>query len=217
MKSITEQGSSIAKAIEKGWEKAGKPQEFSVKIFEEAKWNFLGITTNPAKVGIFFELPHPVAVSQKETPRARGYSKPHRPSSAGAQHHGQKKEHRQQQPASEQSHQTKSYHQQQQQHQEPVQHNVESGAQQKEIWNEAMLSMAKEWLRSILDSMNFSHITFYAEANNYDLKLTFERPPFAETDRQQQFYRGLSLLLMQTLRHKLRRSLRGFRVIITNS
>lgn len=55
MKSLIEEASSIIKAIEKAWEQAGKPQSFSVKIFEEPESNFLGFNKKPAKVGIFFE------------------------------------------------------------------------------------------------------------------------------------------------------------------
>lgn len=54
MKSIIEQASSITKAIEKAWDQAGKPKEFSIKIFEHEERNFFGMTTKPAKVGIFF-------------------------------------------------------------------------------------------------------------------------------------------------------------------
>jgi predicted RNA-binding protein Jag len=54
MKSIVEEASSIAKAIEKSWTRAGKPREFSIKIFEDAEKNFLGMTTKPAKIAIFF-------------------------------------------------------------------------------------------------------------------------------------------------------------------
>lgn len=54
MKSVIEEGSSIAKAIENGWLKAGKPKEFTVKVFQESKKNFFGFNTVVAKVGIFF-------------------------------------------------------------------------------------------------------------------------------------------------------------------
>ena len=54
MRSIIEEASSISKAIEKGWLKAGKPKDFSVKIFEEPEKNFFGITIKSAKIGIFF-------------------------------------------------------------------------------------------------------------------------------------------------------------------
>ena len=55
MKSIMEEASSVIKAIEKGWIQAGKPQEFTIKVFEEATKNFIGMTVRPAKIAIFFQ------------------------------------------------------------------------------------------------------------------------------------------------------------------
>ena len=55
MKSLVEEASSIFKAIEKAWTRAGKPQSFSVKVFEEPQGGFLGFNQKPAKVGIFYE------------------------------------------------------------------------------------------------------------------------------------------------------------------
>ncbi|NBQ17024.1 hypothetical protein EBU24_01775 [bacterium] len=57
MKSLVEEASTVAKALEKAWTRAGKPQEFSVKVFEVEETNFLGFTKKSAKVGIFFEEP----------------------------------------------------------------------------------------------------------------------------------------------------------------
>ncbi len=54
MKSIMEGANSTIKAIEKAWIRAGKPSEFSIKIFEHEEKNFLGMTTRQAKIGIFF-------------------------------------------------------------------------------------------------------------------------------------------------------------------
>ncbi len=54
MKSIIEQASSIMKAIEKAWNQAENPKEFSIKIFEKEEKNFFGMTTKSAKIGIFF-------------------------------------------------------------------------------------------------------------------------------------------------------------------
>ena len=42
------------KAIEKAWNQAEQPKEFSIKIFEKEERNFFGMTTKPAKIGIFF-------------------------------------------------------------------------------------------------------------------------------------------------------------------
>ena len=55
MKSVFEEASSIVKAIEKGWKKAGEPKKFSITIYEMPEKNFLGFTKKMAKVGIFFE------------------------------------------------------------------------------------------------------------------------------------------------------------------
>ena len=70
MKSIIQEASTVAKAIEKAWQKAGKPKAFSVKIFEEAERNFFGMTTRQAKVGIF---------TQERSPRRDQRPKRHTP------------------------------------------------------------------------------------------------------------------------------------------
>ncbi len=59
MKSLIEEATSVEKAIEKAWTRAGKPHTFSVKIFEEPEKNFFGfLTKKSAKVGIFFDEKH---------------------------------------------------------------------------------------------------------------------------------------------------------------
>lgn len=60
MKSLVEEASSVAKAIEKAWIRAGKPTSFSVKVYEEAQSGFLGFNSKPAKIGLFFEEHAPV-------------------------------------------------------------------------------------------------------------------------------------------------------------
>jgi len=86
MKSIMEQASSIMKAIEKAWISADNPTEFSVKIFEKEEKNFFGMTTTPAKIGIFFSEKNN-APQEKQTQKAvteakeqRTEEKTHRPS-----------------------------------------------------------------------------------------------------------------------------------------
>ena len=55
MKSIVEQASTVLKAIEKGWEQAGKPAEFTIKVYEHGVKNFFGMSIEPAKICILFE------------------------------------------------------------------------------------------------------------------------------------------------------------------
>ena len=77
MKSIIHEASSIAKAVEQGWIKAGKPQEFSVKVFEDAEKNFFGFTTKQAKVAIFFK---DVSENNKPTRTHHYQPRPEKPS-----------------------------------------------------------------------------------------------------------------------------------------
>ena len=72
MKSIIEQASSIIKAIEKAWNQAENPKEFSIKIFEQEERNFFGMSTKPAKIGIFFGNDKP---STHEKPISRPQQK----------------------------------------------------------------------------------------------------------------------------------------------
>ncbi len=76
MKSLMEEASSISKAIENGWTNAGKPKEFTVKIFEEPEKNFFGFTSKPAKIGIFFTEPKKAEEKRKKPKKER--SKPPR-------------------------------------------------------------------------------------------------------------------------------------------
>jgi hypothetical protein len=54
MKSVIQEASTLSKAIEQGWVKAGKPALFSIKIVQEPSKNFIGLTTQNAKIVVFF-------------------------------------------------------------------------------------------------------------------------------------------------------------------
>ena len=53
MKSIIQEASTLTKAIEQGWIKAGKPNLFSIKIMQEPSKNFIGMTMQTAKIVVF--------------------------------------------------------------------------------------------------------------------------------------------------------------------
>jgi len=63
MKSVITQGSTIAKAIEEALKKSDSPQEFFVKILEDAQPGFLGFGAKKAKIALFFKDGN---VSEKE-------------------------------------------------------------------------------------------------------------------------------------------------------
>jgi predicted RNA-binding protein Jag len=64
-----EEASTISKAIESAWNRAGQPQEFSIKILEHPKTSFFGLkTSKSAKIAFFF---NELTVKAKEQPHQR--------------------------------------------------------------------------------------------------------------------------------------------------
>ncbi|MGB8467683.1 MAG: hypothetical protein WCE21_01645 [Candidatus Babeliales bacterium] len=88
MKSIIQESSSVAKAIEQAWTAAGKPQEFTVKVFEEAQRNFFGLTTKSAKIALLFGAP----IQKERDARSQSFDSRRRTSDSSA--YAQKREER---------------------------------------------------------------------------------------------------------------------------
>src|SRR3990167_7298225 len=72
MKSVVVEASTVAKAIELAWQKAGKPEEFFIRILQEHTSGFLGFGAQKAKIVFFFKNVQksdslfPVVLKQKE-------------------------------------------------------------------------------------------------------------------------------------------------------
>jgi|GEM_PF-1263911 len=72
MKSVVVEASTVAKSIEIAWDKAGKPEEFFIRILQEHHAGFLGFGSQKAKIVLFFknlkksDSPFPTVLKQKE-------------------------------------------------------------------------------------------------------------------------------------------------------
>jgi len=55
MKSLLQEANTIERALDKAWNQAGKPKEFTIKILDEGERNFLGLTRRPAIVSIIYK------------------------------------------------------------------------------------------------------------------------------------------------------------------
>lgn len=71
MKSIMEEASSIGKAIDLAWNRAGKPAQFSIKILEEPEKNMFGLTVKSAKIALFFDERRRQEFQQRQPERPR--------------------------------------------------------------------------------------------------------------------------------------------------
>lgn len=200
MKSIIEEASSIAKAIENGWIKAGKPKEFTIKIFEEAEKNFFGMIKRSAKVGIFYsdKLDH---TKQKLSPS------PHTSKSSSARIISQSKSMEATSKGKEPrlSEKNISKHQ-------PEKMAQEKSLNQESIWTPEMIAHVNNWLKQVLEIMkNPAHFSINAE--RFHLKIQFDRAFFEDKSREKQFFSGLSILLFQILKITYRRPLKGFKIL----
>jgi hypothetical protein len=85
MKSIIQESSSVAKAIELALAQAANPKDFSVKVLEYPTKNFFGITTRPARIALYWDDkttqktndPHPIPTLENTT-EARSGERPER-------------------------------------------------------------------------------------------------------------------------------------------
>jgi hypothetical protein len=208
MKSIMQEASSIMKAIEKGWEAAGKPKEFSIKVFEDAKKNFIGMTTQSAKVAIFFN--EHVAFKDAKTfekSQKKQERKPHLEQ--------QKRVHppQVQHPASAQR---KFESQKPPSPQEPRQHEQPRPQERSQtVWQPDMISQANEWMKETLKSLDKENLSFTTTADSYQLRFTFNEPVIPDQEKERHLFRNLSFLLLCSLKRNYKRPLRGFKVVLT--
>jgi predicted RNA-binding protein Jag len=198
MRSIIQEASSITKAIEQGWIKAGKPKEFTVKIFEEPKKGFLGITLQSAKIGIFFDekKSEQVAITKpKEQPAHTQITEPKETKISEKKRTKEvekpivdKRKKEQQGPKSLQ-----------------------------QVWTPQMQSNVKQWLEEIFNIINLPKPEFSIQPQNFYLRIKFNQSIFDDKSREKHFFTSLAILLIQMLKQKYKRPLKGYKVIFQNA
>lgn len=208
MKSIMQEASSVIKAIEKSWETAGKPKQFSITIFEEPKKNFIGMTVHSAKVGIFFDEG---AIAEKEAPKITPVKKkePFIKPQSGKEFTSNREK------VENVEFETASVKTPVKPLEKPQHRDV--AAQPKIVWTPEMVAFVQQWLSRALSTINLSHITFTLVPTHYQLVITFNKPLLAQTNKEQQLMKSFSLLLIQTLRNTFKRPLRGFKIMMTRN
>lgn len=192
MKSLMEEASSISKAIEKGWTNAGKPKEFTIKVYEEPQKNFIGMTVRPAKIGIFFTEPKQQPVSEG---RPRVKQKPLQ--QPRALEKVAKEPRREPKPLEERPLPKKS--------QEDL----------GPIWSDDMVTSTKDWVQEMLRHMGFGHVPFTIEPQRFHLKINFGQDLVADKEKQKHLFAVFSGLLLTMLKRQCKRPLRGYKIVLT--
>jgi predicted RNA-binding protein Jag len=187
-----EEASSISKAIEKGWTNAGKPKEFTIKVYEEPEKNFIGMTVRPAKIGIFFsEIKQQAAEVKRST--------------------------RQKAPTIEQSSRSFENVVREQPRREPKAVEEKTPRKQEDlgpIWSDDMISSAKAWVAEMMEYMGFGHIDFTITPERFHLRINFAQNLLDDKDKQKHLFAVFSGLLLTMLKRQCKRPLRGYKVVL---
>jgi predicted RNA-binding protein Jag len=206
MKSIMQEASSIAAAIEKAWQNAHKPIHFSVKVLEEPQKNFFGFCKKSAKIALFFE-----EQPERREPahRSQGRQQQQRaPRTQQPQH-----QHPRQQPQPQRTYETSSEQRTERPaHAAQPQNNAQNAP--KILWSPDMVTMASQWLSEALAKVGYNSAAITPSINQYTLTLTLAQPLYENREREDKALRSFSVLILQTMRHKLQRPLRGFKVFV---
>lgn len=98
MKSVIQESSSLGKAIDLAWSKAGCPAEFSVKILQKPERGFLGLNSTAAKIVMFFDETKASSSQQQPNANRERKGKPHQRQRSVLNKDGRNQENRSQAP-----------------------------------------------------------------------------------------------------------------------
>ncbi len=202
MKSMLQEASSVLKAIEKAWQNAGKPHEFTIRIMEVEEKNFLGKSSKPAVVSIAYEPKRApmrakerapekvVAVKQKierESKKTTGFFR------SLFERLGKKEE----------------VVQKPQMERRLVGHRKEG----RPGWSRELVNDAVSWLREILHIMG-RPMGLNFKVDQRMLSIFLDRRILKEADEEKMFFISISHLIMQFLKKKYKRKLQNYHLII---
>lgn len=224
MKSTMEEASTIFKAIEQGWKRAGQPEEFSIKVLEFPESNFLGMNTKPAKIAFFFGAKEAVSGKKPYKPTAQPQRPAAEPSSCYEQTHQElKNQERAAAPAAKPAIRPERKPQERK-IQEPKFADEHEDADERRdgtktspVWTPEMVQDTKEWLEQTVRLMNIALPAFESDVNRYYLRIKFSAPLIEDQEKERLVFSSFAHLIMQVLRQKNKKSLRGLKVVLNRA
>ena len=217
MNSIVQEASSIAKAVETAWAKAGKPQKFSIRVFEEAQKNFFGITSKPAKIALLFDQKDVVQQSVKTVNKTiQKKDRPEKPKDRELRPQRQQRPIKQQpQPLQKRQSQLEKRKIEARPIQKKETKKVE-GKKPKELWTDEMVAIARNWMTDMLITLGKTDITFTTEVKRYYLKFMLNKPLDSSESKEKGMFRNFAHLIMQSVRNRLKKQFRYHKVVISS-
>lgn len=206
MKSMLHEASSVIKAIEKAWIESGKPLEFTINIHEMGEKNFLGFTKRPAIVSVTYDPRKQTskAVEKKEAPSAQ--PKPSRQPVAVRPRPELKAE-----PAAQGRNERQRFPNPRTEAPQPL----ATPQIPEEFWTAELINDIKGWFKDVVGLLG-EHIPCEISTDKRMLKIAFEKSLLPSSEDERQLFIGLSYLLLQCLKKKHKKKLRGYHLVISS-
>ncbi len=200
MKSMFQEASSIQKAVEKAWEGAGRPQEFSIKVLETEVKNFWGMTTKPAIVSISYNLKKTVKKRSFPKKRENVVDKP-KQKKARVGFVSDVKENKKILKDVNPKAETRTKKPVPQKKEQPV------------AWNKDLINDATTWIKEMTGFM-VDNVNVDIKIDQRILNINLDKKILRDGDDEKLFFISLSHLLMQFLRKKHKRKFINYYLII---
>lgn len=197
MKSVMQEASSIAKAIEQAWLSAGKPAEFSIKVLEEPQKNFLGFTIRSAKVALYFD----VAPAPKPHATHKQRVTVHKPADYAKQVESNPKQEEQRAKVPAPKATPKA----------PVERK-----ERKSLWDESTITFVKDWMNQTLTIMHLDTIRFTIEPSDFYLRITFDKPLLETQQQEKKLLASFAALIIESLKHAFKTGFKGHKIILSH-
>jgi predicted RNA-binding protein Jag len=216
MKSMLQEASSVLKAVEKAWNEAGNPQEFTIKILEKGEKGFLGLSGGrPAVVSITYQpirdIRKPREFVQKDAfqkdKRYQQQPKPvtqvaKKPSGILDSLFGKKVEKPQQQQRP-----------QQQKIVQPSSGQPAGQSKRMDAWRKEFVDNVSIWLKEMMQIMGVD-VTINFKHDQRILNVFIDKRVFKDSEEEKLFFISLSHLLMQFLKRKYKKKFANYYLII---
>jgi predicted RNA-binding protein Jag len=218
MKSIVEEASSIFKAVEKAWERAGKPADFSVKIFEDSQRSFFGLTKKQAKIGLFFDQPKSVE-SHEDTRRKKSEHKSSNELNSESRVYQGESEKKRAEPRERTAAPKPTHNPSQPRSTAATAPAATTAADQEKKrrseWTPEMLKTVESWVTTIIQKSDLQAVPCVVVHQGNRLQITFEKLLFDDQAKNTALFRNLSYLLLGMVRSRYKKEFRFLKIVLT--
>lgn len=245
MKSMLHEASSVAKAIEKAWAESGKPREFTINVLEPGVKNFFGFSKLPAIVSITFD-PKSVPIVRSESNDRRDQRQQQKPRTAISRDEQKRRDPREQRERPERTDRNndkdrsarqpvRSEQAQKPQRLQPVTEPRVRDAQREQVRDQQREQVREPrdhedlvaWTPELTADLNAEAadlvtaigitIPYAITTDKRNAHVAFAAGILPAVDDERQLFMSMSYLLIQFLKKKHKKKLRGFHITVTTN